>query len=132
MTTVVPSAATADAVVELAMRALDSGVIPQRASQRTHLQVTTSLETLMGLAGAPAADMDLSLPISSTTVERLACDCSITRILLDSDSVVIDVGRAKRTISGPARKALNLRDKHCIWTGCERPASWTEGHRSSG
>jgi hypothetical protein len=123
-----PERRNADAVVELAMRALDSGVIPQRASQRTHLQVTTSLQTLMGLAGAPAADMDLSLPISSTTVERLACDCSITRLLLDSDSVVIDVGRAKRTISGPARKALNVRDKHCVWTGCERPASWTEGH----
>src|SRR5450759_5188910 len=76
----------ADAVVELAMRALDSGVIPQRASQRTHLQVTTSLERLMGLAGAPAADMDLSLPISSKTVERLARDCSVTRLLLASDS----------------------------------------------
>jgi hypothetical protein len=118
----------ADALVDLAMHALDSGVIPQRASQRTHLQVTTSLETLMGLTGAPAADMELSLPISSKTVERLACDCSVTRILLDSESTVIDVGRAKRTISGPARKALNVRDRGCTWPGCERPASWTEGH----
>jgi Domain of unknown function (DUF222)/HNH endonuclease len=118
----------ADAVVELAMHALDAGLIPQRASQRTHLQVTTSLETLLGLPGAPAAEMDLSLPISSKTVERLACDCSITRILLDSESVVIDVGRAKRTISGPARKALNIRDRGCAWPSCERPASWTEGH----
>jgi hypothetical protein len=127
-----PERRNADALVDLSTHALDTGLIPQRASQRTHLQVTTSLETLIGLAGAPAAEMEFSLPISSKTVERLACDCSITRILLDSDSVVIDVGRAKRTISGPARKALNVRDKHCVWTGCERPASWTEGHRSSG
>jgi hypothetical protein len=118
----------ADALVEICMHSLDSGLIPQRASQRTHLQVTTSLETLMALPGAPAADMELSLPISSKTVERLACDCSVTRILLDSESMVIDVGRAKRTISGPQRKALNVRDKHCVWPGCERPASWTEGH----
>jgi Domain of unknown function (DUF222) len=118
----------ADALVELATHSLDAGLIPQRASQRTHLQVTTSLETLMGLAGAPAADMEFSLPISSKTVERLACDASITRILLDSDSMVIDVGRAKRTIKGPARKALNVRDEHCVWTGCERPASWCSGH----
>jgi hypothetical protein len=123
-----PERRNADALVDLSTHALDTGLIPQRASQRTHLQVTTSLETLIGLAGAPAAEMEFSLPISSKTVERLACDCSITRILLDSDSVVIDVGRAKRTISGPARKALNVRDKHCVWTGCERPASWTEGH----
>jgi hypothetical protein len=123
-----PERRNADALVDLSTHALDTGLIPQRASQRTHLQVTTSLETLIGLAGAPAAEMEFSLPISSKTVERLACDCSITRILLDSDSVVIDVGRAKRTISGPARKALNVRDKHCVWTGCERPASWSEGH----
>src|SRR5450759_385328 len=118
----------ADALAEICVHSLDSGLIPQHASQRTHLQVTTSLETLMALPGAPAAEMDLSLPISSRTVERLACDCSVTRILLDSESMVIDVGRAKRTISGPQRKALNVRDKHCVWPGCERPASWTEGH----
>jgi hypothetical protein len=90
--------------------------------------VTTSLEPLLGLDGAPAAEMEFSLPISSKTVERLACDCSVTRILLGSDSMVIDVGRAKRVISGPQRKALNARDHGCVWPGCDRPASWTSGH----
>jgi len=118
----------ADAAVELAMHALDAGLIPQQGSQRTHLMVTATLETLRGLPGAAAADMELSIPISSKTVERLACDASITRIVLGSDSTVIDVGRAKRTISGPARKALNIRDEHCTWPGCERPASWSAGH----
>jgi Domain of unknown function (DUF222)/HNH endonuclease len=119
----------ADAAVEVAAHALEMGLIPQQGSQRTHLQVTTSLETLLGLSGAPAADLEFSsLPISSKTVERLACDSSVTRILLGSDSMVIDVGRAKRTISGPARKALNVRDRGCTWPGCERPASWTSGH----
>jgi hypothetical protein len=110
------------------MHALDSDLIPQQGSQRTHLNVTASLETLLALPGAPAADMEFSLPISARTVERLACDSSVTRILLSSESMVIDVGRAKRVISGPARKALNARDKHCVWPGCERPASWTQGH----
>jgi len=109
----------ADALVELA-----SG-----GGSQAQIQVTSSLETLLGLAGAPAADMELcSLPISSKTVERLACDCSVTRILLGSDSMVIDVGRAKRTVTGPARKALNVRDQGCTWPGCERTASWTAGH----
>src|SRR6202140_1100054 len=119
----------ADALVDLSLHALDSGLIPQQGSQRTHLQVTTSLETLLGLPGASGADMEFSpMPVSSTTVERLACDASVTRIILDSRSNVIDVGRAKRTISGPARKALNVRDRGCTWPGCERPASWTTGH----
>ena len=86
----------ADALVDICTHALDHGV-PRR---RAHLQVTTSLETLLGLSGAPAAEMDFSLPISAKAVERLACDCTVTRVLLGSDSTVIDVGRARRVISG--------------------------------
>src|SRR5713101_879079 len=114
----------ADALVDLSMHALDNGV-PNR---RPHLQVTTSLETLLGLSGAPAAEMEFSLPISAKAVERLACDCSITRILLDSDSMVIDVGRAKRKIPAATSKALKVRDRGCVWPGCDRPATWTSGH----
>jgi hypothetical protein len=114
----------ADALVDLAVHALDNGA----PAQRPHLQVTTSLETLLGLGGAPAAEMEFSLPISARAVERLACDCTITRILLGSDSTVIDVGRAKRVMSGPQRKALTARDQGCVWPGCDRPASFTSGH----
>jgi hypothetical protein len=113
-----------DALVDLSMHALDNGV----PSRRPHLQVTTSLETLLGLSGAPAAEMEFSLPISAKAVERLACDCSVTRILLDSESMVIDVGRAKRLVSGSQSKALKVRDRGCTWPGCDRPASWTSAH----
>jgi hypothetical protein len=108
----------ADALIE----ALTMG-----GKQKVQLQVTSSIETLLGLVGAPGADVEFSLPVSSKTVERWACDCSVTRVLMQ-DSVVIDVGRAKRTISGPTRRALNARDRHCVWPGCERPASWSDGH----
>ncbi len=118
----------ADALVEISMHALDSGLLPQTASRRTHLQVTTSLETLLGLDGAPAAEMEFSLPISARSVERLACDCTVTRILLGADSVIVDVGRAKRVVSGPTRTALNARDGSCRWPGCDRPASWSAAH----
>jgi hypothetical protein len=113
-----------DALVDVCMHALDNGLVPQRA----HLQVTASLETLLGLPGAPGANMEFSLPISAKAVERIACDCAVTRIILGSDSTVIDVGRAKRTISGPQRKALKVRDCGCTWPGCDRPVSMTEGH----
>ncbi|TME56107.1 MAG: DUF222 domain-containing protein [Chloroflexi bacterium] len=118
----------ADAFVELATHALDAGLLPQHASQRTHLQVTTSLETLQGLPGSPAADMEFSTPISTVTVQRLACDASIARVVFGPDSVVVDVGRAARVVSGATRRALNARDQHCQWPGCERPASWSAAH----
>ena len=60
--------------------------------------------------------------------DRLACDCNVTRILLNADSCVIDVGRSRRNISGPMRKALKTRDKGCGWPGCDRLATWTSGH----
>jgi Domain of unknown function (DUF222)/HNH endonuclease len=106
----------ADAAVELA-----SGGKP------ANVQVTASLETLQGAAGAPAGEMEFSLPISSATAQRLACDSTVTRVLL-KDSVVIDVGKAERTIRGARRRALNARDQHCRWPGCERPAAWCDGH----
>ena len=107
----------ADALVEFVERA-----------QPAQLQVTTSLETLLGLCGAPGAEMEFSLPISAKTVERLACDSSVMRILLGSESQVIDVGRSKRVVTGPGRKALEARDGHCRWPGCDRPAKWSAAH----
>src|SRR5437764_11600018 len=107
----------ADALVELAS-----------AGRPANIQVTATIETLKGMAGAAGAEMEFSLPISSVAVQRMACDCSVTRVLLSQESVTIDVGRSKRVISGPARKALMARDGHCRWPGCERPASWCDGH----
>jgi len=107
----------ADALVQLA-----TGAKPAQ------LQVTASIETLMGLAGAPAAEMEFSLPISAKTVERMACDCSVVRVLMGADSAVIDVGKATRKISPAMRRGLNARDGGCRWPGCDRPAYWSEGH----
>ena len=108
----------ADALVELATHG---------GKHQVQMQVTSSLETLLGLLGAPGAETEFCLPVSSKTVERWACDCSLTRVLMQ-DSVPIDVGRSQRTIQGPKRRALIARDKHCRWPGCERPASWCDGH----
>jgi hypothetical protein len=118
----------ADGLVELVTHRLDDGRLPHVATQRPHLQVTATLETLRGLVGAPAADMEFSVPISYKTVQRLACDASITRVIFGPGSVVVDVGRARRVVSGPTRRALNARDQCCRWPGCERPASWSAAH----
>ena len=107
----------ADAMVELA-----------GGGKPAHLQVTATVETLVGMAGAAAGETEFSVPLSTATVQRLACDSSVTRVLLSEESLVIDVGRSKRLVDGALRKALAVRDKHCQWPGCERPASWCDGH----
>ena len=104
------------------------GVIPQRSSQRSHVQVTTTLETLLDLVGCPAGEMEYAGVIAGATVQRLACDATITRVLLDAQSAVIDVGRSQRVVPGATRRALNIRDKGCRWPGCDRSVSWTSAH----
>ena len=108
----------ADALVELA-----SG-----GEQKAQIQVTATVETLIGLAGSEAADVDYTEPVSSETVQRLACDSNITRVLFDSESVVFDIGRNKRTVQPQQRRALEARDRGCVWPGCNRTSRWCAAH----
>ena len=96
--------------------------------QRVNLQVTATIETLKTMAGAAAGEMEFTLPIAAESVRRMACDCSVTRVLLSQESVVMDVGRSKRLVNGGLRHALDVRDEHCRWPNCERSASYCDGH----
>jgi hypothetical protein len=122
-----PRQRRADALTEIVFHAMDEGKLPRRNGVRPHITVTTTLEGLKGELGALASDLEHGMPISSKTVERLACDGCLSRVLM-ADSVVIDVGRATRTVSPSQRRALRVRDKHCSFPGCERPVSWTSPH----
>lgn len=42
--------------------------------------------------------------------------------------MVSDIGRSERIVKGARRTALNFRDRHCRWPGCDRPANWSQGH----
>jgi len=116
-----------DANAELIHHAMDQGTLPRRNGVRPHVTVTTTLEALKGEVGVPPSDLEFGPPISSKTMERLACDCTISRVLL-AGSMVIDVGRATRVTSAPMRRALRVRDKGCRFPGCDRPVNWTSPH----
>src|SRR5450759_169278 len=117
----------ADSLGELVHHAMDEGKLPRRNGVKPHLNVTTTLEGLKNEPGVPAADLELSLPISTRTLERIACDSTISRVLL-ADSMVIDVGRATRVVSAPTRRALWARDHGCRWPGCDRKVDWSTPH----
>ena len=117
-----------DAWVELGSHVADQGTLPRRGSQRPHVQVTTTLETLLGAAGAPGGEMELAGRVPAATVQRLACDSALVRVLLDAESVLTDVGRASRTAPPATLRALRVRDGGCVWPGCERTVTWTTAH----
>jgi len=62
------------------------------------------------------------------TARRLACDCSATPMVTAADGEPLSVGRARRTIPAPLRRAIVHRDRHCRFPGCDRHASWADGH----
>ncbi len=117
----------ADSVGELVHHAMDQGTLPRRNGVKPHVTVTTTLEGLKNEMGAPPADVELSLPLSTRTLERISCDSTISRVLL-ADSMVVDVGRATRVVSAPTRRALGQRDKGCRWPGCDRQVNWSTPH----
>src|SRR5258706_7673909 len=117
----------ADAVGELALHAMDQGTLPRRHSVKPHINLTLTLEGLKGELGVPPAELELSLPISTRTAERIVCDCTMSRVLL-ADSMVIHVGRATRTVSAPTMRALRVRDKGCRFPGCDRQVNWSNPH----
>jgi hypothetical protein len=117
----------ADSLSELVHHAMDEGRLPRRNGVKPHLNLTTTIEGLKNEVGAPPADLELSLPISTRTLERIACDCTMSRVLL-ADSMVIDVGRATRVVSAPMRRALRTRDRGCRWPGCDRQVNKSTPH----
>jgi hypothetical protein len=122
----------ADALVELARRALDSGgIVPAGHAVRPHVSVLVSLDTLLAKAGesgvAPGELADGG-PISAAVVRRISCDAGISRVITDPAGVPLDVGREHRLVTAGQWAALVARDGGCAFPGCTRPASWCIAH----
>ncbi|WFF03995.1 HNH endonuclease signature motif containing protein [Micromonospora sp. WMMD964] len=115
-----------DALADVCRLALRSGELPENGGDLTQVVVTTSYDGLTRQVGTGALDSGLQL--SAEAVRRLACDARILPAVLDGSGQVLDVGRQRRLISGPLRRALVLRDRGCAFPGCDRPPRWCDGH----
>ena len=60
--------------------------------------------------------------------DRILCDCSISRVVMNAAGEPLDVGRRSQTWPTAIRRAIVVRDRHCRWPGCEHPPSWTDVH----
>ncbi len=67
-------------------------------------------------------------PISAVTADLIACDSTLTNVIVDYSGVTLDVGRAERLFTHAIRKALGVRDGGCAHPGCGRPVSWCDAH----
>jgi hypothetical protein len=96
-----------------------------------NLNVVVDVATLNGDTPDVAmarCDLDGVGPVTRATLERIACDCNLTRLVMAGDSMVLDLGRATRLATPAQRKALAVRDGGCRFPGCDRPHHWCDIH----
>jgi hypothetical protein len=91
--------------------------------------VVVGLQDLLDPATGPgAAELGFGAVVSAAAARWVACDADLTRIVLDPDGVPLDLGRTKRLVTPELRRAVELRDKACVFAGCQAPAWWCEVH----
>ncbi|MGI5522632.1 DUF222 domain-containing protein [Micromonospora sp. CA-259024] len=115
-----------DALADVCRLALRTGELPESGGDPAQIVVTTSYDGLTRQLGAGA--LDIGLRLAPDTVRRLACDAAILPAVLGGAGQVLDVGRQRRLVTGPLRRALVLRDGGCAFPGCDRPPRWCAAH----
>ncbi|WP_435207487.1 DUF222 domain-containing protein [Micromonospora sp. bgisy143] len=106
--------------------ALRTGELPDHGGEPAQIVVTTSFDVLA--RQLDAGTLDTGPRLTPETVRRLACDAAILPAVLGSNGQILDVGRQRRLVTGPLRRALVLRDRGCAFPGCDRPPRWCDAH----
>lgn len=74
------------------------------------------------------ASFDTGQPITPQIAEMLSCDSELTAVIVDAQSVPLDLKRMDRLFPPHLRRALILRDQGCSFPGCGRPPAWCQAH----
>jgi hypothetical protein len=136
----------ADALTELARRALESGRLPQTGGVRPQVTVTIELASLLGEPGLPGAEGGWVGPLPAETARDPAAEPSdhdpaaglaarlhaamtlLPPALGGAPPQPLEVGRATRVVAPAQRTALTVRDGGCRFPGCDRPVAWCDAH----
>ncbi|MGY2129438.1 DUF222 domain-containing protein [Blastococcus sp. SYSU DS0617] len=118
-----------DALVQLADNALAAGNLPTMRGHKPHVVVTIDLADLVDPnAGAGAGRTGFGGLISAAKARWLACDGNVTRIVIGPDSQPLDLGRNTRLFPPHLRRAVEVRDRSCVFAGCDAPTHWCDVH----
>jgi hypothetical protein len=118
-----------DGLVQWADVALASAQLPILRTVKAHVLVMIDVDDLADPATGPAAgEMGFGATISAARARWLACDGNVSRVVMGPDGQPLDYGRSRRIVPPPLRKAVEIRDRHCIFAGCEAPTHWCDVH----
>ncbi len=118
-----------DALVQLCDVALACGKLPVLRTVKPHVAATIGLDDLADPHTGPAcARMGFGAAISAAQARWLACDGQISRIVFGPDSHQMNLGRTHRVVPPHLRRAVETRDRGCVFTGCDAPTYWCDVH----
>ena len=112
--------------MELLENHLNPAGLPSQGQSPFTLVVTVGIDALV--SGVGAGTLETGERVSAGAVRRLACRAGIIPMVLDGESVVLDLGREQRLFDRYQRIAMAHRFGGCATEGCDRPPSWTEAH----
>jgi hypothetical protein len=119
----------ADAFVQLSANQLASGELPQLRGSKPHVVVTIGAGDLFDPAvGQGAARLGFGSWFSAQQARQVACDANLTPLTIDEHGVPLTEGRTKRIGPPHLRRAVVVRDEHCIFAGCTAPSYWCDVH----
>jgi hypothetical protein len=100
----------------------------QEAKLNVHVNVIVPLETI---AGSDACGRIGNAPATGDEITDLLADAAlgsstIRRLVTDSAGCILDAGRRHYLASDLQKLVLRLRDQHCRFPGCSRPAERCE------
>lgn len=112
--------------MELIESHLAVDTLPSQGGSSFTVVVTLGLDAL--LSGLGVATLETGGRISAGEARRLACQAGIIPMVLDGDSVPLDLGRERRLFTKAQRIALAQQYGGCAAANCDRPPSWAEAH----
>ncbi|MDQ1476446.1 MAG: hypothetical protein QOE62_1675 [Actinomycetota bacterium] len=121
-----PGQLRADAMADIFRHYLDQ---QSRGTNRPHLMMAVDPATYSGET-VGLSETFSGHRLHPDTLRRLACDSIIQRIVLDSDGVPLDMGRATRTFTPDQYRAIMLRDGGCRMPGCDAGPQDCEAHHA--
>lgn len=120
-----PSTRRADALGDICRFFLDHQQRHRGGRHRPHVNLIVEWEAWASGTGGHTAD---GHPVGADEVATILCDCALHRLVRAGRSSILDYGAATRTIPANLWNALVIRDQHCRWPDCDRPAHWCDGH----
>ncbi len=113
----------------LALADLVNSHTPSVGAPRAQLIVMIDLDTLLrALHERSVIDLAHGGTLPASVVRRMACEADVIPVVLGGDSVVLDVGRARRLATADQRRAAMVMHPTCVVPSCAVPFHQTQMH----